>query len=654
MDKKPLAEQLFIRSVPMVPASIDETSKSIDFTLATDAAVMVYHPDYGYIREILSMEAPEVPEQVPMLDTHSRWSTADQLGAFRNPSIERNEGGISALKMTAYFGDSQRAFDAWRLYGKGLSDACSASYQYLDYAEYVPEGTKVKINGREEIGQLLIVHRWKLLEGSLCPIGADSQSKARSLTPTQTMSKTGSALDAAPEPTRNLEEIKTMEKDTTIPAVTDVKALEAARAEGARAEAERRTAIEDVCTLANFPADKARELSNDATMTQARAIETVKAWLKTQSVPVPQARTSDIEIGANRSLENIRSAAPQGLAMGWDSKVTIAKPADNAEAFRNGGTERVLRELLRAHNVDSSVMSRKEVIESAFARGYVMDDFANITKDAASLKLAADVAVADTVYQNVVEIGNAEDFKRQYRARLMDAGSLKEVTESGEYETIKLSDEGSYIQLVEHGGTIAITRKVLINDSLGALVNAAGRVANRAQLDIEAAVFGLLINNKLFDGNQIFTSGHKNIGTTGALTTTSLDEARMLLAAIKGEQGQAMGLKGKMILTGAKYARVAAEICTSTSASDANHAAVANYYKGLQAFETSAITDGAWFLLGNFGTEPHLEVAFMNGSRVPTVTTKEKAGTSGIILDINMDYGVAAHSWRNMIKNAGA
>lgn len=682
-----------LRAAAFMPKTVNETERTLDFAVATDSPVFEWHPDYGYIRAVLSMEAPEVPDQVPMLDTHMDFTTSNQLGAFRNPRFERKPGEISSLIMTATFGDSQKAFDAWRNYSQGLATDCSARYSILAQPEYIPDGKTAVINGRVEAGPLLIIHKWRLSEASLCPIGADQNSKARSLNNVNNSAQ-GAAI-SQPSAVNESQEARSMKmtfkqfcraigKDASaltdheraaleilfeayckdldegaeVPAEVKERAsklfsgFDAAKAAGVLEDIQRQKSVEEVCQLAGYPEEMTRKLVTDRGIDQARAIETVKNWKKDQSTAVPQARASEIQAGANRPLEHLRAAGAQGLAINFGAK--IEKPGEGVEAYRNGGKERIMRELLRAHNVDSSMMSYREVVDAMFSRSYVLADFANITADAMNISFKDAVAAAETTYQDVAEIGNVDNFKNNYRARLMDSASLEEVTETGEYKILKLSDEGSYIRVVEHGKSIPLSRKLLLDGSLDIRVQAINRVITRTQLDIEAAVYGLLINNKMFDGSQIFTSGHKNIGTAAALSETSLDDARILLAAMAGDNGQPMGLKPKFVVTGAKYARVAAELCLSMAKIGATNAGVINYYKGLMPVETSAITDGKWFLLGNPAIEPHLEAAFLNGQRVPQAKTSERVGASGIVVDVNLDYGVACHSWRNAIKNAGA
>ncbi len=685
--------QDFCRSFRVAPATFNAEKRSVRADVLTDAPTWIWDWEYGVVREVLPMDAVRMPQQMPLCDTHDTSTTRSVFGSCRNMLAE-SRNGLTALSAELFFAQDQASFDAMRKVQDGHITDLSGGYRVYK-AVFIKENEKFIFNGRTYDGPLKLALDWEPTEGSLCAVGADQFAKIRSahkqtptdkpvtnsaqgagkvsqeertkmkMTFTQFCRNIGKDASALTEHERAALEIvfdaycKELDAAAEVPAEAKERAakifagFDAAKKAGTAEELQRQQAIEEVCLLASYPEDMARKLIADPAMTQARAFDAVKAWKKEQTTPVPQARASEIQLGTNRAIDHVRSAGARGLALTFDNSLKVDKN-DGVESFRSGGKERVMRELLRAHGIDTSMMGSKEVIDAVFSRSFVLADFANITADAANIKFESDVAAAETVYQLCAKIGSVDSFKKQYRARLMDSGSMEEVDESGEYKILKLDDEGSYIQVKEHGISVPMSRKLMLDNALDIKVEAASRVIVKTQLDIEAALFGLLINNKMYDGSQIFTSARKNIGTAAALSAPSLDEARMLMAAIKGDNDQAMGLRPKFILTGAKYARVAAELCTSASAPDADHAGVTNYYKNLTPLETFTITDGKWFALGNPALEPHLEAAFYNGQRIPKARVTERSGGSGIVMDINLDWGVACHSWRNMIKNAGA
>ena len=95
------------------PASLDDTARTVDFVLATEGRVPVWDWERGMIDEILLMSGCSFPEQVPLLDAHSRCSIEDQLGSLRGLRVEGE-----SLLATAHF--SSTAGDAFRRSPKGI------------------------------------------------------------------------------------------------------------------------------------------------------------------------------------------------------------------------------------------------------------------------------------------------------------------------------------------------------------------------------------------------------------------------------------------------------------------------------------------------------------------------------------------------------
>ena len=75
------------RTVPLdsraVPASFNESTRSVEIVVATEQPVMVYDRQRGeMVNEILRMDGLDpMPQQVPFLDSHNRYSTSAEVGA---------------------------------------------------------------------------------------------------------------------------------------------------------------------------------------------------------------------------------------------------------------------------------------------------------------------------------------------------------------------------------------------------------------------------------------------------------------------------------------------------------------------------------------------------------------------------------------------
>jgi len=134
------------------------------------------------VREVLLMDGVILPEnkQVPLLNTHSRWSTSDIKGSIRNLRVEEN-----GLVGDVHFWS--KAEDEISQVEEGHLTDLSAGYKtFKETTVELAPGEEKEFKGRkikniyEDRMRMLVRTTWEIKEGSLVPIGADSFSKFRS------------------------------------------------------------------------------------------------------------------------------------------------------------------------------------------------------------------------------------------------------------------------------------------------------------------------------------------------------------------------------------------------------------------------------------------------------------------------------------------
>ena len=157
---------------PSAPQTLDEGSRSVQIIAATEEPARVWDWDrYEIVDEVLLMDGVQTPDQVPLLDAHSRYNTASVLGSVRGFSPEGSQ-----LIADAYF--SSTAEDSLTLVREGHLTDVSVGYQVLE-AVWIAEDERSTVNGREFEGPLRVATSWVLREVSLVPIGADEYAKIR-------------------------------------------------------------------------------------------------------------------------------------------------------------------------------------------------------------------------------------------------------------------------------------------------------------------------------------------------------------------------------------------------------------------------------------------------------------------------------------------
>ena len=172
--------ELDYRIVKVRADSSDDKERSVTLDIATETPVREYDWKRGeYINRVLLASGAQFPKtrQVPLLDTHNRYSIQSQLGSIRNLARHADDGRVSGK---AIF--SSVALDAYTKVSEGHVTDASAGFQVLK-EEYVPEGESRVISGKTFSGPVNVAVKWRLFEGSIVPIGADEMAKMRGVDP---------------------------------------------------------------------------------------------------------------------------------------------------------------------------------------------------------------------------------------------------------------------------------------------------------------------------------------------------------------------------------------------------------------------------------------------------------------------------------------
>ena len=170
--------EISVRSFQVRAESIDETSRSVEACIATEDPVTVMDwQRYELIDEVLRMDGAELPDQVPMLENHYRFSLDDQLGSARQLRVQGDQG-FGRL----YFAKDERSERAWQKVKERHVRDVSVGYRSLEYVD-IPAGQSASVKGRSYTARqrtLRVTTRWEAREVSLTPIGADKRAKIRS------------------------------------------------------------------------------------------------------------------------------------------------------------------------------------------------------------------------------------------------------------------------------------------------------------------------------------------------------------------------------------------------------------------------------------------------------------------------------------------
>jgi hypothetical protein len=321
-----------------------------------------------------------------------------------------------------------------------------------------------------------------------------------------------------------------------------------------------------------------------------------------------------------------------------------------------------LLELARASleraGVNTQGMDKLTLVGRAFTQS--TSDFPVLLENTMHKALQGAYAVAADTWSRFCARGTVSDFRAHNRYRTGSIGNLDSLTELGEFKHKAIGDgEKATITAATKGNIVTLSRQAIINDDLSAFVGVLNQLGRAAARTIEADVYTLLAANPtLEDGIALFHASHGNIGTGGAPSVTSFDNARALMAAQTDVGGKDyLDLRPSIWLGPTASGGLARVINGSQYDPDANNKLQrANAVYGLFAdvIDTPRISGTTWYAFANPADAPVIEVAFLDGQDAPFLDMEEGFSVDGARWKVRLDFGIAAIDYRGAVRNAGA
>lgn len=648
-----MTDQLAYRSLTIekndsgTPSTLDIENRSVEAIGATETPVLERDYDsWELYPTVLLMSGCQIPpnRQLPLLDTHSRYSTASVIGSYRDVRIEGNQ-----LLGRAVFSKAPEAEGPWLKTMEGHLTDYSVARKDLE-ATIIPANQTGMIEGRTFQGPVKVVTKWIPREMSSCPIGADENAKARAAT-AQPENQAKENVNMNTE-TQN----RGLSAETTQPQIPAVD-LEAVRAEAVRAEHARITEIDAMCSRSDIPADKKADLIKPGVTVDAARKAVLDIILERSEAQNPGVKTTTqtdslrtLEMGADER-DKFRSAAEDGLL------IRSGKAPKEAAAGARDLAGYSLRELAR-ESLRMAGQSQGGDAMGMVGRALTTSDFPMILANIANKSLFAGYEAASETWQKWCGTGSTSDFKTNTVVRAGEMADLDQIREDDEYKYGARSEAQEQFAIATYGKLFMISRQAIINDDLGALTDipaAHGEAAGRKLGDIAYAV--LTANAAMGDGTALFHANHTNLGTSGVIGTTTIAEAIKLMALQKDIGGKRrLNIAPKYLITSPALAQAAQTFFNSSMIGTQALPNQVNIYAGLLdlVFEPRLFDDSAtaWYLAGDKGKT--VNMYFLNGNQTPYMETKQGWSVDGVEYKVRIDAGAKAIDWKSLFKNAGA
>ena len=658
---------------------------------------------------VVDLAGMEIPESVPLLTNHEN-KTDSRIGvisaAVRNNVLEITGEIVSDSKDAADIIAQGKAGADWQL-------SIGADVKECELVK----GSR-EVNGQEIEGPFYHIKKSTLREVSVVAVGADAHTNMKvnakfnlvnlegetmnNKSETKSVSAVSAPNDAAPPEKKPETEQKpgnpankpgepankpgepekkpdNAEKkpgqaaaEATPPAIQasagDVAATAREAAQNAvKAERERISAIQAICD-GEFPEIEREAIAGGWTpeVVTKKVLETIRAERPAANVNI-SVKTAP-EGGELRKTIEAAMCLRVGVSADQLEKSYGAKTVEAGMAEMDMPLKQLLIECMKLDGIPYNRGFDNETIRAAFSSVSLPGILSNV----ANKKLLQSYEAQPIIAMKLCSTGDLNDFKENDRFRLTDVGDLLPIAADGEIKDGGLIEESAKNQLDTYGKKFCLTRKMIINDDLGAFMKVPTAMGNRAARLIDQLFFSRLLSNPAqADGKALFSTNHKNLlsGAGSALSSDSLKKAIQLFLDQVDADGQPISVEPKYLLVPTALKHLAIELTQGATLimsgtdnavrpalnvlSDENLQVISSPYLGNSAYEGSSQT--GWYLFGDPKTVDTWEIGFLKGKRTPTVERGETDfNTLGLWFRVYFDLGVREQDHRGMVKANGA
>ena len=595
---------------------------------------------------VVDLAGMEIPESVPLLTNHEN-KTDSRIGlisaAVRNNVLEITGEIVSDSKDAADIIAQGKAGADWQL-------SIGADVKECELVK----GSR-EVNGQEVEGPFYHIKKSTLREVSVVAVGADAHTNMKvnakfnlvnqegeamnNKSETKSVSAVSAPNDAAPPEKKPEPEQKpgnpankpgepekkpdNAEKkpgqaaaEATPPAIQasagDVAATAREAAQNAvKAERERISAIQAICD-GEFP-EIEREAIAGGWMPEVvtkKVLETIRAERPAANVNI-SVKTAP-EGGELRKTIEAAMCLRVGVSADQLEKSYGAKTVEAGMAEMDMPLKQLLIECMKLDGIPYSRGFDNETIRAAFSSVSLPGILSNV----ANKKLLQSYEAQPIIAMKLCSTGDLNDFKENDRFRLTDVGDLLPIAADGEIKDGGLIEESAKNQLDTYGKKFCLTRKMIINDDLGAFMKVPTAMGNRAARLIDQLFFSRLLSNPAqADGKALFSTNHKNLlsGASSALSSDSLKKAIQLFLDQVDADGQPISVEPKYLLVPTALKHLAIELTQGATLimsgtdnavrpalnvlSDENLQVISSPYLGNSAYEGSSQT--GWYLFGD-------------------------------------------------------
>ena len=584
-------------------------------------------------------------------------------------------------------GESAKAQRVIALNDRGFSWQASIGAR-AEEVEFIPAGTTVEVNGRETAGPVNVARRSSLGEVSFVVLGADENTTAEiaaTIDPPIGGDIGGGDLEFAseiatdtndvetPVPTQSSEPQRMSARDSVRANVIDVTQDEdpvaSLRAEVA-AEKKRIRQIRELCAgTQDRIEERAIEEGWDPTRTELEVLRATRP-------DGPAIHTKDSSMLDSESIAAALCMTPGNLTERKCGELFSDRAMEAAlsHELRGAGLHYLMHAVIKA----AGMHVRPGVVDANFVRtamtadqslraagGFSTISLSGILSNVANKTMLASFEAVDNVLGLIAAEADANDFKQVTSYRMTGKGEFEKVGPDGEIKHNALSEETFQNQVETYGTMLSLTRRMLINDDLGAFLKLPRIIGRQSAVKLQKVGFSLLLEN----AGSFFSTGNKNYfeGADTNLQITSLTTAEQKFFDQTDDNGDPISMTPSIMLVPTSLKTVAEQLyndlavneTTTTNKPKPNRNPHAGKFRPiatpwLNAQSLTGSSDVAWYLLADPADAAVIEIIYLRGRRTPYIESEETSfNTLGMQWRGYFDFGVALQEKRAGVKSKG-
>ena len=635
---------------------------------------------FGWSRPVvIDLSGMTVPERVPLLANHENHT----LGRVGLAEVRVESGHLVLSGEVVAEGELAGAIVAQ---GKAGADWQLSIGAEVEAAELVQQGKRT-INGVEHEAPFYHVTKSTLREVSVVAVGADRSThmkvtaklelKGNSImepemtitgageqkTETPAAPATPNAATAAAVPAEAPKTVvATATAERQAEPMPDAKAI---AADAIKAERERVAMIKAVCG-GDFADIEAKAIAEgwDRNAVNEAVLKAYRAKQPTTSAPSVSVKKSGM---TEKTLE-----AALSLRAGIDGDTLVKSMGEETVEAAMKDCDIPLTALLAECMKLEGMSAPRTFDNAAIKAAFSTVSLPGILSNVANKKLLQAYNAQPIIATKLCTSADLSDFKENERFRLTDIGDLKPVGADGEIKESGISEEKAVNQLDTYAKKFCLTRKMIINDDLGAFLKVPTAMGNRAARLVDQLFFQRLLANPVMpDGKALFSTQHKNLltGASSSLSADSLKKAIQVFLDQTDSDGQPISVEPTILLVPTALKFLAVELTrgaalmmsggaentirpTLNVLSEQNLQIVSSPYLSNASYPGASST--AWYLFGRPGTVDTFEIGYLKGKRTPTVERGDlDFNVLGIWFRVYFDVGIREQDHRGMVRANG-